>query len=483
MANPTLLIVDDDSEFRSALARLLRSAYCIRTAGSLSEAFAQLSPPPDALILDIRLDESDADNRDGLLLLERLHQDWPEIPVLMVTAHGDIDLAVECMRLGAVDFLQKRSDVRETKARLQQALERGKLTQRIQQLERDLSLVEPRAIIGQNIRVQEIKRVTRALGQDGSVTVLIRGETGTGKELVARAIHAGGRRQSGPFVPVMLNSLPSSMVETELFGYEAGAFTDARERRIGYLERAHGGILFLDEVGELEMNVQVKLLRLLEEREIQRLGSTRSIQLDIQVIAATNADLRTRIQDGSFREDLFYRLQGHELVLPPVRDRSEDIPALIEHFLNLFRQQGKRIHRIAPDAVRRLQSLPWPGNVRQLKNSIESAIFNAELNGHIRIELVDLPADLRGASSQRVTTSVVGTGLGEDGFSMQEALARMELRYVEQALHLTGGKKTEAWKLLGYNDRETLYRHVRRIFTRHPTLRLEYPGLVAKDDA
>jgi DNA-binding NtrC family response regulator len=476
VSKPTVLIVDDDESFRGALERVLRSDYLVRAAGAFSEALRHLSPPPDVVVLDIRLDPDDLDNRDGLLLLKKLHEQFPHIPVLILTALGEIELAVECMRLGAVDFLQKRSDIRETRVRLQQALTRGRLSQRVQQLERDLSLVEPRQIVGSSPQMQEVRRWVDAVGREGDVTVLVRGETGTGKDLVARAIHAGGRRRDGPFTPVMLNALPASMVETELFGHEAGAFTDARERRLGYLEQSHGGVLFLDEVGELELNVQVKLLRVLQEREFQRLGSPQPIRLDIQVVAATNADLEARVHEGRFRQDLYYRLKVQEIVLPPLRERASDIPELVHHFLQVFRLQGKRVYQISSEAMRVLQSAPWPGNIRQLRNSVESGIFRAELNEHHCIEADDLPADLRleskesAAESQRLQP-------GEEGFSVYEALARVELEYVQQALQATSGKKTEAWKLLGYNDRFTLYRRVRRILTQYPILKQEFPLL------
>lgn len=471
MSKPTILIVDDDEDFRAALGRVLRSDYQVRHAGSLAEAMARLSPPPDAVILDIRLAADDLANRDGLLFLRRLHAELPHVPAVMVTALGDVEVAVESMREGAVDFLQKRSDIREMRARLKQALEHGRLTQRVEELERDLQRVEPWQMVGQGAAMRELRRMAEVLGRDGSVTVLIRGETGTGKELVARAVHAAGRRSSGPFVPVMINSLPLSIVEAELFGHEASAFTDARRQRIGYLERAHGGVLFLDEIGELGLDVQVKLLRLLETREFQRLGGSQPLHLDVQVVAATNADLEASVEAGSFRRDLYYRLRVAEIVVPPLRERPEDVPELVEHFLDLFRRQGKRAGGIAPAALARLQSLPWPGNVRQLKNALESALVHAELRGHARIELDDLAAS--GAPPGGPVTAEAAAGVPPGG--IQRALARVELAYVDRALASTGGKKAEAWKLLGYHDRFAPYRRVRRILERFPELREEFP--------
>jgi DNA-binding NtrC family response regulator len=344
-------------------------------------------------------------------------------------------------------------------------------------LERELQLIEPRKIVGDSPEMQEIKRFIEAVARDGNVTVLIRGETGTGKELVAHALHASGWRHHHPFVAVALTSLPTSTIESELFGHEAGAFTDARARRLGYIERAHRGVLFLDEIGDLPLEAQVKLLRFLEEREFQRVGSTEPIKVDVQVVAATNAELEARVQAGQFREDLYYRLKVHEIVLPPLRERADDIPMLVEHYLHLFRQRGKRVGRIAPDALQLLRHSSWPGNVRQLKNSIESAIFRAEVHGHQQIQASDLPDDAQKPAS---LTHVSFQRPGEANFDIYEALARTELAYVEKALQAARGKKSEAWKFLGYNDRETLYRRVRRILEQYPQLGQEFSHVSAQ---
>ena len=472
---PVLLIIDDDEQFHSSLRRALRGSYRIESALTSEEAVGKLSPPPDVILLDLRLDETDADNREGLALLETMHRQYPEIPIVMITGYPDIEIAVEAMRTGAVDFLQKANfKISEIKARLSHALEHSRLTRRVIQLEQELNLVEPRKIIGKSSLIQRVKRIIEGVARDGKVTIFISGETGTGKELVARAIHASGRRQSGPFVPVMLNALPQAMMEAELFGYEQGAFTDARQRHMGYLEKAHGGVLFLDEIGEVAANTQIKLLRFLEEREFQRLGSTKSIKVDAQVIAATNADLEKRIRDKQFREDLYFRLKVHEIILPPLRERPEDVPLLADYFLQLLRQQGKRIQGFAPDAFKILEKFSWPGNIRQLKNAIESASFQAELNGHSQIEQDDLPVNVRAKGASH------GPLVGDDverGANIRELLARAELFYIEQALVATCGRKTEAWRLLQYNDRFALSRRVRRILEQYPNLKEEFPQI------
>lgn len=478
MRKPILMIVDDDEAFSVSLGRALKGEYEIRSATSAFDAKSLLSPPPDVILLDLRLNESDSANREGINLLQVLHEQLPQTPILMITAYGDIEIAVESIRLGAVDFLQKpRADIREIKARIERALDHSRLSQRVTQLEQELKLIEPRQIVGNSAKIQETKRMIEAVARAGSATVLIRGETGTGKELIARAIHANSPRQSGPFVPVMLNALPHSIVEAELFGYEAGAFTDARKGHMGYLEKAHGGTLFLDEVGEVDAAVQIKLLRFLEEREFQRLGSTASTRVDVQIIAATNAELKDRIREGRFREDLYFRLNIHEIHLPPLRERAEDIQILVEHFLGMFRQQGKKVRGIAPEVVQVLRSLSWPGNIRQLRNATESAIFRAEVRGHSVIELKDLPNDLLEDDFKPSYTKA--KEVNEIGFSIHEALDRTELSYIEQALSATHGKKAEVWRLLGYNDRFALYRRVRRILKQHPHLKEEFPLLKA----
>jgi DNA-binding NtrC family response regulator len=476
VSKPTLLIVDDNEEFLAALKRSLRPEYDIRAARSKEEAATLLSPPPNLALLDLRLVEEDSTNRDGVALLQHILRQYSQVPVLMMTAYADIDTAVECLKLGAVDFIQKgRSDIREIKARLSSALKQAQLSRRVTELEHELHLIEPRKIVGGSGKILEVKRLIEVVARDGEVTVLIRGETGTGKELVAHAIHASGRRRHYPFVAVALPTIPAAVVESEMFGHEAGAFTDARRRHVGYLEQAHNGIIFLDEIGDLALESQVKFLRFLEEREFRRVGGSRPIRVDVQIVAATNSDLEAKVRAGQFREDLYYRLKVQEITLPPLREHTEDIPQLVEHYLHLARQRGKKVNQIAPTALHGLKKSPWPGNVRQLKNTIESAIFRAELNAHDQIEVDDLPPDISSINPSSKNDDSHLFSPDAANFTIQEALARAELFYIEKVLQMTKGRKSEAWKILGYNDRYSLYRRVRRIAEQYPHAVSEFP--------
>jgi two-component system response regulator AtoC len=476
MYKPILFIIDDNSLFIQSLNRALRGDYEIRSARTLHEAQSLLNLTFDIALVDICLNENDSTNQDGIAFLKQIKMKSEYIPVLMITAYADIERAIECTKLGAIDFIQKaQANISEIKTRLRKALEHSKLNQRIVNLEKELFLVEPRKIIGQSNKIQEIKRSIKAVADDGNVSVLIRGETGTGKELVARSIYENGWRKTGNFVPVTINALPIQTIEAELFGYEPGAFTDAKERHVGYLEKSDRGVLFLDEIGDLSLSMQSKLLRFLEEREFNRLGSTIPIKIDNQILAATNKNLEELIKQKKFREDLYFRLNVYLIQVPPLREHNEDIPSLVEHFLELFYKQGRKIRKISNGSLEILKKFYWPGNVRQLKNTIESSIFYAFSKGHSQIELDDIPLDIRqnfsfaeDFDSEDGTTNII---------PVKELLARQELKYIEKALKQSKGKKAKAWKILGYNDRFTLYRRITQILQRFPHLSDEFSGI------
>ena len=471
MTKPTLLVVDDSETFRDALDRALSREFCIRIAGSSDEAKAQLSPLPDAALLDLRLRDDDVSNLEGLELLRELRREHPEMPVLMMTAYGDVATAVECMRLGAADFIQKGSDLREFRARVERALEHSRLASRVTQLEHELAIIEPRVLIGRNNLMLEVRELVSSAAGDGRVTVLISGETGTGKELVARAIHASGPRADKPFVSVVVASLPSTMIESELFGFEKGSFTDARAAHVGFIERANRGVLLLDEVGELDPMSQVKLLRFLEERTISRLGGKIELDIDVQVLAASNADLGSLVTEGRFREDLYYRLKVFEIPLPPLREHRDDIPFLLEQFLKKFGAAARGVVGVSGGALDVLTTYRWPGNVRELRNALESALLRAVLRKHKTIEAVDLPKEVGRREAPAKPPQM------PERATLDEAVARAELAEVEHALESVQWKKTEAWRALGLNNRFALRRRVVRIFSQFPQLADAYPRL------
>lgn len=474
MPGPRLLLVDDSEAFRRSLGRALRREYVVETAASAEEAQALLDPPPDAVLLDLRLDEADPSDAQAKRLLGRLRADLPATPVIVITAYGNVETAVECMRLGAADFIEKTNDLTELKARIEKAMEQARVARRLRQLEEELAIVEPRRLVGESDVMRGVKEMIAAVARDGQVTVLVTGETGTGKELVARAIHASGPRAQHPFVPVAIAALAPSVVESELFGHEAGAFTGAQGRHAGFIERAHRGVLFLDEITELETAIQVKLLRVLEERVITRVGGSREIPVDVQVVAATNADLPDLVAEGRFREDLYYRLKVTEIHLPPLREHAEDIPLLVEHFLRTL-GAPRGVEEISPAATDALSRHRWPGNVRELRNVMEAAALHASLRRAPRIELADLPQELRSTNrgGARLPTRAPGP------IPLEEALARAELEQAELALQKTGGKKSEAYQLLGLNDRFVFTRRLKRLCERFPELARNYPSVVA----
>jgi len=293
--------------------------------------------------------------------------------------------------------------------------------------------------------------------------------------LVARAIHRMGWRLEEPFVKVNIGDLNPNVIESELFGHEKGAFTGATERRIGRIEKANGGVLFLDEIGDLPQEIQIKLLRFLEERVFSRTGSSDEIKVDVQIVAATNQNLEAAIEKGRFREDLYFRLKSFEIWLPPLRERKEDIPLLAEHFLNLFKREGRSdTIDISQEALNNLTDYDWPGNIRELRMALERAVIYSKNRGHSKIDLEDLPLELISKSRNSVGQAI---DKEREQVSLDEELARTELRYIEDALRQAGGKKGEAWKLLGLNDRFALRRRVKNILKRYPHLVEEYSSI------
>ena len=389
MKKPIVLIVDDEKNSREGLARALQGGYEVLLAENGMKALDVLGAQPvDVLLSDVRMP-----GMDGLTLLQRAMARTPQPLCIMLTAYGSIELAVEAMRRGAYDFMTKPIDLDRLDLVLKRALRSRALEMENRSLREQLeSKYGLEHIIGQSPSMQEVFDTIRQVAPSRA-TVLIQGESGTGKELVAHALHQLSPRNKGPFVAVHCAALSTTLLESELFGHEKGAFTGAAERRRGRFELADGGTLFLDEIGEIDAALQVKILRVLEERRFERVGGQETIDVDVRLVAATNRNLKKLVEEGKFREDLFYRLDVVTVTMPPLRERPGDLPLLVQHFIqSLARENEKKIDGITPDAMQALAAHEWPGNVRELRNAVERMVVLARGD---RLTLRDLPPNLR----------------------------------------------------------------------------------------
>lgn len=450
MARFTVLIVDDEKTLaRSIKLFLLELGYDAEVAGDGDTALGLLEKlHPDLIFLDFRLP-----GVTGLELLKKIRQYDPYIAVVMMTAYGTIEGAVEAMKLGALDYLKKPIDLDELKILVERAQEASRLRQEVQYYrERETRDFEFEGLIGRCPAMQQTFAQIKHLAslEDEAPTVLLTGETGTGKSLVARALHVQSRRARSPFIEIDCTSLPPTLIETELFGYEKGSFTDARESKIGLIEAADGGTVFLDEVGDLELSLQGKLLRAIEERTVRRIGSVRDRKVDAWILAATNKDLAHAMAAGTFRKDLYYRMAVLTIHLPPLRERGEDIPLLAEAFLRRFTAKyGKRGARLSEAAMASLRGYPWPGNVRELKHVIERAVLASAADA---VEVADVSLGPPAAPGTVASASAApGTGFPPAGLS----LAQWERAMIERALREAGGNQAKAARLLGVS-RDTL---------------------------
>jgi len=469
-----VLVIDDDVMFGKSIERSLRDEFNVSVAVSPERAHPLLWQA-DAVLLDVVLDESDPQDRMGLTLLTQFHRERPQVPIIIMTAYGNTEMAVEAMKSGAVDFLPKPLDLVKLKTTLRNVLRQAQLINRLGALEGDLHRIEPVELVGRSEKVSEIRTLIDYIAADGYVSVLVTGETGTGKELVARLIHERGWRSEGPFVPLSLAALPVSIIERELFGHEKGAFTDAKGSEPGYIEQANKGVLFLDDIDAASLEVQVKLLRFLEQRSFFRLGSTRPISVDLQVISATNHDLMVLMKEKKFRQDLYYRINALQIYLPPLRERADDIPILAEHFLALLRRQGRSYAKtISKEAFDAMAAYQWPGNVRELRNAVEKAALISSFKRREMIELQDLPIEVQKPRGDH-DRGAFPVCLADNGVDLEKEKARLELSYIEEALRKTGGRKAETWKLLGLNDRFALRRRVKKLMEKHPELISDFP--------
>jgi DNA-binding NtrC family response regulator len=442
MALTKILIVDDEASARNALAELLAdSGYEVETAADGFKALARVSEfGPHLVLTDLQMP-----GMSGIDLLRKVRAHDEEVPVVLMTAHGGIDSAVSAMREGAADYLSKPLNFDELLIVIERALEHGRLKREASQLRSQLNeRYKFENIVGSSTEMQQVFK-TIAQVAPSRATVLITGQSGTGKELVAAAIHHRSPRASGPFVRLHCAALAESLLESELFGHERGAFTGADRRREGRFEQANGGTLFLDEIGEISLATQVKLLRVLQEREFERVGGNSTIQVDVRVVAATNKDLKSLVTEGKFREDLFYRLNVINLRLPALWERQGDITPLAMHFLRRFASEnGKSVESISDEALARMVAYRWPGNVRELENVIERAVVIC--NGS-RVELEHLPPEVGIAERGDDTPVVPGASLDQ-----------IERHAIMRTLEATGGSTSKAAEILGISVRKIQYR-------------------------
>jgi two-component system nitrogen regulation response regulator GlnG len=456
-----ILIADDEDSLRWVLEKGLTQAGYEVTAVADGDAAVRAfeANPFDLVFLDIKMP-----GLDGLTALARLRDIRRDAQVVMMTAHGTMDTAIQAMQKGAYDYVAKPFDLDEVLLLAERALAAARLTEEVVRLKSGLQDVwEFGALIGRHPRMQDVyKTIGRIAGSD--VTVLLRGESGTGKELVARAIHHYSRRAGRAFVAVSCAAIPGTLLESEMFGHERGAFTDAKERRLGKLELAHGGTFYLDEVGDMPMDLQTKLLRALQERTIERVGGNESIRIDVRVLAATHRDLEVMMKEGRFREDLYYRLNVVTLNLPPLRERRRDIPLLVEHFLSKYSEPlGDR--GVAPDALDRLVGHEWPGNVRELENVVQRAMVMATsgviLPEHLPIGPVSaaasvaVDATLEEIIERKLLDCVRGLRSHASANLYDLMVGLVEKPLLRAVLRETGGNQVRAAQILGIN-RNTL---------------------------
>lgn len=430
-----VLIADDEKNMRWVLGQALSAeGYEVIEAEDGKEVLAAVNEqPPDLMVLDHKMPAP-----DGMEVLRRLRAKGYNFPIIMLTAHGNVASAVDAMKAGASEYLTKPFDLEELKISIEKALKVSELAAEVTRLREELDKdYDVEGIVAADPTMLGILETTRKVAPTNA-TVMIYGESGTGKELVARALHTLSERSAKPFVSVSAGALPETLLESELFGYEKGAFTGAMQAKPGRFELANGGTLFLDEIGDISPNVQVKLLRVMQERTFERLGGTRQIEVDVRVVAATNRDLQQLIADGEFREDLYYRLNVVPITLPPLRQRPSEIPLLTAHFLEKQKAGAKHI---SAEAMKLLIEYQWPGNVRELENTIERI---AILSRNDEIGVEDLPSEVR-AGVAMCSPGDRCFVLPESGISLEE----VELDFMRQALERTGGTTPKAAKLLG----------------------------------
>lgn len=445
-SRPNILLVDDEPNALKVLSAILReypyNTHLAHGADSAKEIVSRENI--DAVITDLKMP-----GKDGLYLFNHLKSNYPDIPVIFLTAFGTVDSAVMAVKEGAFFYFIKPPDYEKLKAILAKAVEQKKLKSEISNLRNQLeSTYRLSGIIGKSPGMEDVFRIVETI-KDSSISVLITGETGTGKEVLANAIHYTSNRHYRPFVPVNCAAVPRELLEAECFGYERGAFTGAVSRRIGKFEEADTGTLFLDEIGELELQLQAKLLRAIQEKEVERIGGHRKIKIDIRLIASTNRDLAKEVKAKNFRVDLYYRLNVVQIKLPPLRERKSDIPLLVAHFIDKFSQrENKRVTSVSPDVMKIFYDFSWPGNLRELENVLERAVVLTK--GEV-IGTRDIPKEIRkAAKSEHARIETL------------KPLKQLELETIIHAIRAFRGNKSKAARALGIT-RKALYNRLSKV--------------------
>lgn len=456
MKSNRILIVEDESSLRTALFRILdRKGYSVITANRIEEAHVVIQGDSqiDMALVDLNLPDG-----DGMEFMDVLKKQHPNCEIIILTGHGSIETAIKATQKGAFHFVTKPFNIDELMSLVEKAMTHKKLTHENQQLKSALKSKQKfDKIVGNSDAIRHVMDLVERVA-DSDSTVLVTGESGTGKELIARAIHFSSPRSTGPFIPINCGAIPSELLESELFGHVKGAFTGAISNRVGRFEMADGGTLFLDEIGDLEPNLQVKILRALQERSFEPVGSTKTVQVNVRVITATNVDLEKAVLNGSFREDLFYRLNVIPIQIPALRERKTDIPLLLSHFLESYgRTKGRNLAGFTSEALDCLINYAWPGNIRELENLVERLTI---LKGQGTVDVLDLPPKYRVQNAQAIVQSS-HHDIPEEGLDFNTAVDNYENNLIMRALEKTGWNRNQAAALLRLN-RTTLVEKIKK---------------------